>query len=97
MGCKPREEIRLGKKQTSDEIRLYEREKMPIRHFIFHEHFAFLTLRRRCALLIESVLKMENKKLKAIHKREVSLGGIAWGQTHGDYYQPALFLLMRKK
>jgi len=21
--------------------------------------------------------------------------GIAWGQTHGDYYQPALFLLMR--
>lgn len=97
MGCKPREEIRLGKKQTSDEIRLYEREKMPIRHFIFHEHFSFLTLRRRCALLIESVLKMENQKLKAIHKREVSLGGIAWGQTHGDYYQPALFLLMRKK
>jgi len=40
---------------------------------------------------------MENQKLKAIHKREVSLGGIAWGQTHGDYYQPALFLLMRKK
>lgn len=97
MGCKPQEEIRLGKKQTSDEIRLYEREKMPIRHFIFNEHFSFLTLRRRCALLIESVLKMENQKLKAIHKREVSLGGIAWGQTHGDYYQPALFLLMRKK
>jgi len=43
------------------------------------------------------VLKIENQKLKAIHKREVSLGGITWGQTHGDYYQPALFLLMRKK
>jgi hypothetical protein len=96
VGCKPREEIRLGKKQTSDEIRLYEREKMPIRHFIFNEHFSFLTLRRRFSL-IESVLKIENKKLKAIHKREVLLGGIAWGQTHGDYYQPALFLLMRKK